>query len=332
MKKLNLLVLVMMMVISLILAGCTEKEVAVQAEKVDDTSAYPEKPIETIVAFNAGGGTDVAARTILNFAKKYAGTSFAVINKPGAAGEIGFTALAGAPTDGYTIGMINPPTTLLHPIQRPDEVKYNLDDFTLIANIVSDPGAFVVNADSPINTLEELFEATKGGKKLNMAYGGPGTSEALTLRRAEEMKGVEFNKIPFEGTSPAVAALMGGHVDVLITNASEIISQYEDKKIKVLAVGSEVKVDLLPGVPTYKEAGLELTQISMRGLAAPKGISKEQQEFLADVLKKTMEDEEFIIKAKEMALPLDYMGPEEYRTFLEKYNKELEEEFAKNPW
>ncbi|MCM3636577.1 tripartite tricarboxylate transporter substrate binding protein [Sporosarcina luteola] len=325
MRKSNLLVLSLIMMVNVFMAACSEKN----AEGADNE--YPKKPIEVIVAFNAGGGTDVAARTILNFTEKHAGTSFAVINKPGAAGEIGFTALAGAPTDGYTIGMINPPTTLLHPIQRPDEVKYNLDDYALIANIVSDPGAFVVNADSPINTLDELFEAAKDGK-LNMAYGGPGTSEALTLRRTEEMKGIEFNKIPFEGTSPAVAALMGGHVDVLITNASEIISQYEDKKIKVLAVGSDDRVDLLPDVPTYKEEGLELTQVSMRGLAAPKGISKEQQEFLAEAIRKTMEDEEFIKKAKEMALPLDYKGPDEYKEFLENYNNELTEEFEKNPW
>ncbi|WP_252502063.1 tripartite tricarboxylate transporter substrate binding protein [Sporosarcina sp. Marseille-Q4943] len=323
--KSNLLVLSLLMMVSIILTACSEKK----AEEADND--YPKKPIEVIVAFNAGGGTDVAARTILNFTEQHAGTSFAVINKPGAAGEIGFTALAGAPTDGYTIGMINPPTTLLHPIQRPDEVKYNLDDFALIANIVTDPGAFVVNADSPINTLDDLFEAAKDGK-LNMAYGGPGTSEALTLRRAEEMKGIEFNKIPFEGTSPAVAALMGGHVDVLITNASEIITQYEDKKIKVLAVGSDERVDLLPDVPTYKEEGLELTQVSMRGLAAPKGISKEQQDYLAEAIRKTMADEEFIKKAKEMALPLDYKGPEEYKEFLENYNKELKEEFDKNPW
>ncbi|WP_185907967.1 tripartite tricarboxylate transporter substrate binding protein [Psychrobacillus soli] len=329
MKKPNYFFLMLMFIVSIVIAGCSEE--AEGQDKPEGKGKYPDKPIEVIVAFNAGGGTDVAARTILNYAEKYVGSSFAVINKPGAAGEIGFTSLAGAPDNGYTIGMINPPTTLLHPIQRPNEVKYNLDDFSLIANIVSDPGAFVVNADSQINSLEDLFEEAKK-RKLNMAYGGPGTSEALTLRRAEEMKDVEFNKIPFEGTSPAVAALMGGHVDVLITNASEVISQYEDKKIKVLAVGSEEKMDLMPDVPTYKEEGLDLTQISMRGIAAPKGVSKEQVEFLADALKKTMEDEEFIKKATEMALPLDYMGPEEYKEFLENYNDELVEEFERNPW
>ncbi|WP_161493833.1 tripartite tricarboxylate transporter substrate binding protein [Virgibacillus necropolis] len=328
-RKVNLLILLLVSLV-FALAGCNQS--SEKASGNEGLGDYPSQPIEAIIAFNAGGGTDVAARTVLRYAEEYADTSFAVLNKPGAAGEIGFTTLANAEPDGYTIGMINPPTTLLHPIQRPDEVKYTLDDFKLIANVVSDPGALVVKADSSINSLKDLFDAVRKKPDLNLAYGGPGTSEALTLRRIEEMEDISFNKIPFEGTSPALSALLGGHVEVLITNASEVVSQLKDGKIKVLAVGAEERIDMMPDVPTYKEEGLDLIQVSMRGFAAPKGISDEQQKFLADVIKKTMEDEEFQKKAEEMALPLDYKGPEEYKEFLEDMNKDLQEEYEKNPW
>lgn len=326
-NKKGLFVLVLLFIF--VVSGCNQTS----SSSNEDTENYPEKPIEVIIAFDAGGGTDVAARTVLKFAEKYTDASFAAINKPGAAGEIGFTAIANAPTDGYTIGMINPPTTLLHPIQRPGKVKYNLDDYALIGNIVSDPGAIVVSADSDIDSLDDLIKKAKENpSKVNMAYGGPGTSEALTLRQFEEMKGVTFNKIPFDGTAPAYSALLGGHVDVLITNASEVYSQYKDEAIKILGVGSEERIDMMPDVLTYKEAGLDLLQVSMRGLAAPKGISPEVQEYLANILKKTLEDPEFQKKAEEMALPLDYKSPEEYREFLENMNKQLTEQYEKSPW
>ena len=91
---------------------------------------YPKKPITAIVAFSPGGGTDIAARVILKAAEKYIKGNFVVDNRPGAGGALGFTAIATAPKDGYTIGMINPPTVLLNPIQLGDKVKYKLDDST----------------------------------------------------------------------------------------------------------------------------------------------------------------------------------------------------------
>ena len=96
-----------------------------------------------------GGGTDIAARVILKAAEKYFGGTFVVDNRPGAGGAIGFTAIATAPKDGYTIGMINPPTVLLNPIQLGDKVKYKLEDFYPIANFVSDPGAWSAAPTAP---------------------------------------------------------------------------------------------------------------------------------------------------------------------------------------
>lgn len=320
-----------------VLAGCGSQPQAQQAAGSTEAPAkpadYPTQPIETIVAFNPGGGTDTAARTILKYAEKYAGTSFPVVNKPGAGGAIGFTAIAKSPADGYTIGMINPPSFVVYPIKLGDQVKYKLDDFVPIANLVSDPGAFLVKADSPYQTLEQVIEVLqKEPGKLKIAFSGPGSSEALTLRQLEEMKGAKFSKVPFEGTAPGMTALLGGHVDVQIANASEVYPQYKEKSIRVLAVGSESKIDMMPEAPTYKESGFDVTQIAMRGLAGPKGMDPKQVEYLAEVLKKTMEDSEFKQKAEDLALPIDFLGPQEYAEALKKMEAEMKAEFEKSPW
>ncbi len=289
-------------------------------------AAYPEKPIKVIVAFSPGGGTDTAARTVFKFAEKYSPVPFVIINKPGAAGEIGFTFLAKSKPDGYTIGFINPPTTLIHPILRPNKVKYRLKDFQPIANIVNDPGTLAVRSQSKFKTMKEVMDyIAKHPNKLSIAYGGPGTSEALALEQLEKLAGGTFRKIPFEGTAPAIAALLGGHVDVMISNISEIYNQVQDGKIRVLGVGSSKRISWVPDVPTYKEAGYDVIQVALRGVAAPRGITEEQIKWLEGLIKKVFNDEEFQKKAKEMQLPLQFMGAKEYEEFLIDLDKRLRE-------
>lgn len=295
--------------------------------------AYPQKPIMTIVAFPSGGGTDIVARSILKTAEKYTGKGFVVDNKPGAGGAIGFTAVAGAPKDGYTLGFINAPTIVLNPIQLGDKVKYKIDDFVPIANFVSDPGVFAVNANSPYKTLKDFIDAAKANpNKVRMAYGGPGTSESLALRNMEQKLDIKFRKVPFEGTGPQLTALMGGHIDIMISNASEVFPQVEAKTIRILAVGSDKKTDLYPEVPTYKEAGFDYQQVAMRGLAAPKGVDPKHIKILADAMKKSFDDPEFKKHAKELHLPLEFLGPDEFAKELKRQDSFYRAEFAKSPW
>lgn len=294
---------------------------------------YPKKPIVTIVAFPAGGGTDIIARSILRSAEKYTGQGFVVENKPGGGGAIGFTAFAGAPKDGYTIGFINAPTIVLNPIQLADKVRYKLDDFVPIANFVNDPGVFAVPADSPFKTLKDFIDfAVANPNKVRLGYGGPGTSEALAIRTLEQASGIKIRKVPFEGTGPQLSALMGKHIDIMISSASDIFPQHDAKTIRVIAVGASKKIDLYPGVPTYKESGFDYVQDSMRGLAAPKGMDPKQIQFLTDALKKAFDDPGFQENAKKLHLSLQYMGPEDFAKELKRQDTFYRAEFAKNPW
>jgi tripartite-type tricarboxylate transporter receptor subunit TctC len=294
--------------------------------------AYPEKPVEVIVAMQAGGGTDVAARTLFKFAEKYFGQSFAIINKPGASGEIGWTSIAQAKPDGYSIGFINPPGFLILPIQRP-ACKYRLEDFQLIANVVMDPGVIGVGKDSKFKTLKELVaEAKKAPKSVSIAYTGPGTSEALLLSRIEKQEGMEFNKVPFDGSAPGMVALMGGHVDAVTMNVSETHTYVQDGNLKLLGVGSPERDPAVPDVPTYKEEGFDFLQVSLRGVAAPKNFPADALKAVQDAIEKAINDPEFQAKAKELQMPLHYMNAEEYTKFLQGINKDLQEEWKTNPW
>ena len=295
-------------------------------------AAYPEKPVEVIVAMQPGGGTDTAARTLFKFAEKYFGQSFAIINKPGASGEIGWTAISQAKPDGYTIGFINPPAFLMIPIQRKG-AKYKLENFDLVANIVMDPGVIGVRPDSEFKTLNDLMAAAKKApKSISISYTGPGTSEALLISRLEQQEGTELNKVPFDGSAPGMVALMGKHVDAVAMNVSESHTYMQDGNLRLLGVGSPERDPAVPEIPTFKEQGYDYLQLSLRGVAAPKGIPAEALKALEEAIRKAIEDPEFQQKAKELQMPLHYMGSEEYSKFLQDIDKDLRNQWENNPW
>jgi tripartite-type tricarboxylate transporter receptor subunit TctC len=142
-------------------------------------AGYPEKPPVFIVAYAPGGGSDVAARIIAKFVEPHLGQSIAVENKPGAGGQIGFTALAKARPDGYTIGLLNVPSILLIKALRP-EATYQMADFTPVANIQLDPVVVAVKPDSPFKTMQDLVAYAKQNPgKLNLSGDGPQTNNHL---------------------------------------------------------------------------------------------------------------------------------------------------------
>ena len=321
-KVISTLILSILTVFGLI--GCSQDK----GTKVDPK--YPKKPVEIIVGFSAGGGTDACARLVFQYAGKYFGQKFAIVNRPGASGEIAWTELAKAPTDGYTIGFINPPTFNSHPVQR-EGCKYSMDSFKIIANMVTDPACFVVRANSPINSVNDLYDLAKN-KNISIGYSGPGTSESLMLRQIEEIKGTKLDKIPYDGSAPSVVALLGGHVDSVVMNVSEAITYTVDGSLKLIAVSSRDRVDAFPEVTTLEEQGLKVYNEAYRGVAAPAGMPDEYIEKIEVSIQKALEDPEFIEKAKAQNLPLNYLNSEEFTSIILDIDKTLKEEFKKGEW
>ena len=312
--------------------GEAEGEAAESADE-GEYASYPERAIEAIIAFDPGGGSDIAARSILSYTEEYLGEPFAIENQPGAGGVVGWTAIAHSEPDGYTLGMINLPSIIFNPITMGDQVNYTMDDFAPIANFVSDPGTFAVLPDSEIQTFEDMINKAKETPNgLRIAYSGPGTSEALTLRRMEQTYGIELREVPFDGTGPMLTALLGKQVDVMCANVSEIVGQYEGGAVKLLAVGAEERIDMVPDVPTYIECGFEQTQVAMRDMAAPADTPDEIIQKLAAAMEQTFNNPEFQEAAASQNLPLDFLGPEEFQAEIDRQEQFYTEQYAENPW
>jgi tripartite-type tricarboxylate transporter receptor subunit TctC len=202
--------------------------------------AYPNKPIEVMVAFQPGGGTDSLARAYAEAAKKYTTQSLVVYNKPGASGAIGLADVVNAKPDGYKIAMLFVEVTIL---PHMGITKITQDDFIPIARLNADPAAITVKADSPYNTIEEfLAAAKKTGSDVKVGNAGNGSIWHLAAASLEEKTGARFNHIPFQGAGPAVLALLGGHVDAVGVSPAEVAVHVAAGKLKILGVMADQRV------------------------------------------------------------------------------------------
>lgn len=290
---------------------------------VANAGTYPEKPIEFIVAYSAGGGTDVGARILTKVATKYISQPLSVLNKPGAGGEIGFTELAKAKPDGYRIGFINQPSTILLPLSR--KTGYKGTDFTYIINVALDPGVLVVRSESPIKTIDDFISAAKAKpEELTIANAGVGSDGHISTVDLENRAGIKVGPVPFKGSAGARTAVLGGHVDAAVMKVGESKTYVNSGQIRVLAVMANERAAAFPNIPTFKEKGIDLEMASCRAVAGPKGMPAEVVTYLHDKLKQTLDDPEFIELMDKTGIPVKYMNPQQ----LEEYSNSLIEKYS----
>lgn len=311
---------------SLMLVACGGEKKA--EEKVADV--YPSKPVNVIIAYKAGGGTDVGARILMAEAQKNFEQPFVIVNKPGADGEIGYTELLKANPDGYTIGFINLPTFVSLPLQR--ETKYKIEDAEPIMNHVYDPGVLVVKADSQFNAISDFVEYAKSNpEKLTISNNGTGASNHIGAADFAKEAGIEVTHVPFGGSSDMLAALRGGHVDATVAKISEVASLVKSGELRLLATFTAERLEGFDEIPTLTESGYPVLFGSARAIVAPKGTPKEVIDKLHDVLKTALEAPENIEKSKNANLPLKYMSPEELGKYInddDKYMREVKEKLG----
>jgi tripartite-type tricarboxylate transporter receptor subunit TctC len=301
---------------------------AVMAFLVSPASAqnYPTNPISMIIPFSPGGGADIAARLIANYVQPYLGQAIVVENKPGAAGQIGWSALAKARPDGYTIGLINSPAILLVKMLRED-VPFQMSDFIYIANIQIDPAVIVVHPDSPLKTMKDFVEfAKKNPGKLNIGGDGPQGNYHLQAVVIDKQVGFKTNFVSYSGSGPACTAILGQQVDAAILSMSTATPHVEGKRLRALALVDTEKFPLLPGIPLIKAVtGVDVSPIgaSTRGIGVPKGVSEDKIKVLEGAFAKLMKDPKFIDKARELGIILKYMNGKQFSEALLRDEKEL---------
>jgi tripartite-type tricarboxylate transporter receptor subunit TctC len=324
MKKLISFVFMTVLIFG-VMAGCSSNKEANSSSDSGNKDDFPNKPLNIIVAYDAGGGTDTTARTLQPYLEDELGVTVNIINKPGGSGWVGWTEIANTKPDGYTIGFLNSPNLASGLVNPTMEKQIDLDKFETIGNHVTDPGALAIRVDDDrFSNFEELVEYAKKNEVTTTATGVAGDDHLVTLK-LNEILGTKFRAIQFEGTAKSRAAFLGSHVDVLITSVGEAYPMHQDKQLKVVAVTAEEKSSFLPDVPTVAEAGFEpVISQSTRGLVAPVGVEPEKIEILQKALANAAKNAEHETKMKELGTQVHYMNGEDYKKLLEQDKKDIE--------
>ena len=271
---------------------------------------FPEKEVSIIIPWAPGGATDLVFRAVAAATAKHLGQAVVVVNRAGGGGAVGYTEGAQAKPDGYTLTAAVTPLTIL-----PHQVKtaFTYKSFDPIINVVSDPSMFLVRADAPWKTMKEfLDQARKNPDMISVGNSGAGGGVHLVALAFEKAAGVKFNHIPFSGGGPSVTALLGGHINAVSVSPPEGISQVQAGKLRIIALFAEKRLELFPTVPTVKEQGVNFEMGMWRGLAAPKGTPPAVIRKLHDAFKKGMDDPGFMKNAKDMAVNLEYLSPNDF--------------------
>lgn len=240
---------------------------ALQGQALAQT-AFPNKSIEVIVPYPAGGGTDVLGRAFAEASRKHVSQSLVVVNKPGASGAIGWADVINGKPDGYKMVLL---ATDLMTQPNMGFTKITYEDFVPIARLNYDPAAVTVKADAPWNTVEEFLAAARQpGANMRVGNGGNGSTWHLAAAALEDKTGAKFNHIPYAGAAPAALALLGGHIEAITVSAAEVYTHVAAGKLKTLAVMSDQRIKGFEQVPTLKERGLDISLGTWRGLAVAK--------------------------------------------------------------
>jgi tripartite-type tricarboxylate transporter receptor subunit TctC len=297
-------------------------------------AAYPDKPINMIVAYAPGGGSDLVVRLLAPFLEKELGVSarIVVINRPGAGGAIGFTELANAAPDGYTIGLINTPNVLTIPIER--KTTFTWQSYDLLGNVVDDPGNFSVHAENPIKSLAELASYAKSHPgEVSVGTTGIGSDDHLAMIMFGRAVGARLNHIPFKGAAEVRSAIQGNQITVAAMNVGEAL-QYAKAGTPIRQLGSMsvARSSLAPALPTFREQGYDIVLASLRGIAAPKGLPAAIREKLVDAVAKAIADPKFQAKAADVFAPLRYLPPKAYGQELSEAEAGFRKLWAEIPW
>lgn len=288
-------------------------------------AAYPDRPITMIVPWGAGGGTDATARIIASLMEKELGQPINVVNRTGGSGVVGHAAIAQAPTDGYTIGMITVEIAMMH---WQGLTELTPASYTPIALVNADPAGVQVAADAPYKTIGDLLSAVKANPgKLKASGTGQGGIWHLAiagLLRDQKIDPATVPWVPSNGAAPGLQDLVAGGVQIVPCSLPEARSLIEAGKVKSLAIMDQNQSALFPNVPTLKKAvGSDWTMAAWRGIAAPKGTPKEVADKLLAALKKVHDGKEFRDFMAQRGFGVIWAGPEDYAKFMAKSDADL---------
>jgi tripartite-type tricarboxylate transporter receptor subunit TctC len=273
---------------------------------------YPERAIEILVPFGAGGGSDTAARAVVEGMKPQLKNGVVVNNMPGGGATKGMLYVSQQPADGYSVLAVT--TSHLIDAVKPKTRAHILRDFDPLCRIQWDTSAVTISGDSQFKTLADLIEwGKKNPKGLKFAGTSPGGWSEIQTVAFFKKSGVQVTFVPFDSGAEIKAAILGGHITGAVEELAETLPLIEAGKLKSLCVIMEERHPALPNVPCSKELGIDYTHGLMRAWAVKKGTPPERQKFLLDVITKSLDNPMYVkfIKDNQLDARPGYLGPAE---------------------
>lgn len=265
--------------------------VALAAAGTAWAQGYPNRTITLVVPFAAGGPTDVVARTLGASMSRTLGQTVVIENKLGAGGTIAANYVTKANPDGYTIFIHHNGMATATALYR--KLPYNpLTDFEYVGQVADVPMTLLAKKDLPPDNLRDFIAYIKANReKINLANAGLGAVSQLCGMLFMQAIGVELTTIPFQGTGPAMTALLGGQVDMLCDQTTQTIPQIKAQKVKFYGVTTRQRIAALPEAPTLDEQGLKDFEVVVwHGVYAPKGTPREALDKLNEALRVALKD------------------------------------------
>lgn len=287
--------------------------------------AYPDRPITMIVPWGAGGGTDATARIIASLMEKELKQPVNVVNRTGGSGVVGHAAIAQAPADGYTIGMITVEIAMMH---WQGLTELTPSSYTPIALVNADPAGVQVPADAPYKSVKELLAAVKASpgkfKASGTGQGGIWHLALAGLLRDQGIDPASVAWVPSNGAAPGLQDMIAGGVQIAPVSLPEARALIEAGKVKSLAIMDPKPSALFPKVPTLKsEIGSAWTMAAWRGIAAPKGLPKDVADKLTAVVKKVYDSKDYQDFMAQRGFGIIWAGPEDYAKFMAKSDSDM---------
>jgi tripartite-type tricarboxylate transporter receptor subunit TctC len=279
---------------------------------------YPNRQLQLIVPFPAGGPTDIVARLYAQQLSKLAGQAVVVENPAGAAGVIGTQNAARAEPNGYTILFSTASTSVMNEIVL-KKVPYNFQkDFSMIGLIANAPHLLVIGPGVQANSVAELISlAKKEPGKLSYSSAGTGSIVQMGAELFRTKSGIDLLHVPYKGGAPATMAVLRGEVSLNVNDLSTFQAQIAEGKLKPLAVAHTSRLKPLPNVPTFAELGMpEIVSSSWWGIAVPVKTPANIQAKLREWNQKIVTNPEYIARLAEMAFETMNMTAEQTTAFI----------------
>lgn len=282
---------------------------------------YPERPVEFIVPWSPGGGSDTLMRIVANTLPQYLGTEVPVINMPGVSGTVGLRETSRRAADGYTISQIH--EGLLAATQT-GLTDLGWDDFEPVALMTYSPQYLVTGDDQPFSTFEEFVAYAKehpGELTVGVTLGGVPHLHAAMIAEAAD---IELSYVGYEGTGERVRALVGGNLDLAIGDIASSGQFVENGDLTFLAVGSTERLEQTPDVPTFAELGHDLELAITRGIVMPAGTPDDIQGIMESALRDLSQDDTFVEQVNNAGAEVDFRGQDGYEEYLSDLSRTVE--------